>query len=480
MTEEFLRDGRYELRGKLGEGAQGTTFDGVDRKTGRAVAIKRFQVRGAKSWKDVELAEREASVLEALSHPALPAHVDHFEENGALYLVMEKIEGESLARIASRGAALSQSDVIRFLGDAAEVLRYLHGRSPPVIHRDINPKNVIRRPDGSFAFVDFGAVRDRLKPEGGSTVVGTFGYMATEQFQGRALPASDVYAVGATAMRLLSGVEPDQLPHKGLAIDVAKALGKGFDPRLRRVLERMLEPDPDKRAGAIAPLLEEPRAEEKKREERPGRSRPAREPWTRERDSRRRDRAHEWNEWERHWEDWEHDFRRWAREFEDGWHGSRHDRRRAAARTRSEWRRARKEFRRRRRMRGPRLAFAVFGIDVAILAVWFVLSFSVPLLLTLLSVVFGPGLRNAARRVRDTGRVTRESLQRSRRYVLEGPDFGGHEDATEPEESRRVRVEPGAGERSEPFGPPRVRVTDDGEVVDTEGTEVEERARRRP
>jgi serine/threonine protein kinase len=155
--------------------------------------------------------------------------VEHFEENGALYLVMEKIEGQSLAALTSRGGALSRADVVRFLRDAASVLEYLHGRSPPVIHRDINPKNVIRRPDGSYALVDFGAVRDRLKPEGGSTVVGTFGYMAPEQLQGRALPATDVYSVGATALRLLTGREPETLPHRGLGVDVAPRCGRSSD-----------------------------------------------------------------------------------------------------------------------------------------------------------------------------------------------------------------------------------------------------------
>ena len=173
---------------RSGEGAQGRTFDGVDKRDGQPVAIKRFDVRGAASWKDVELAEREARVLQSLSHPKLPRYVDHFEEDGALYLVMEKIEGESLAVLRKRGVTLGEEDVVRLLRDASDVLDYLHGRSPPVIHRDLKPGNVIRRPDGSFAFVDFGAVRDKLRPEGGSTVVGTFGYMAPEQFQGRAPP----------------------------------------------------------------------------------------------------------------------------------------------------------------------------------------------------------------------------------------------------------------------------------------------------
>ena len=227
----------------------------MDRREGRAVAIKRFDVRGAKTWKEAELAERETRVLQSLSHPKLPRYFDHFEEGGALYLVMEKIDGESLAALQKRGAALSDADALRFLRDASEVLDYLHGRAPPVIHRDLKPGNVIRRPDGSFAFVDFGAVRDKLRPEGGSTVVGTFGYMAPEQFQGRALPASDVYAIGATALSMLTGRQPEALPHKGLAIDVRAALEGHGGGRLAEVLTAMLDPDPDRRPARIAPLL---------------------------------------------------------------------------------------------------------------------------------------------------------------------------------------------------------------------------------
>ncbi len=220
-----LRDGRYVTSGVLGSGSQGATFEAVDKRDGRLVAIKRFQVRGARSWKEVELAEREARVLSQLSHRLLPRAIEHFEEEGALYLVMEKIEGETLASLGT----LDRDEVVGFLHSAAEILEYLHGRSPPVIHRDIKPSNAIRRParpelgesTSAYLLVDFGSVRDRLKPAGGSTVVGTFGYMAPEQFQGRARPASDVYAVGVCALRMLTGIEPEDLPHQGLAIDVA-------------------------------------------------------------------------------------------------------------------------------------------------------------------------------------------------------------------------------------------------------------------
>ena len=254
---DTVRDGRFAITGKLGEGGQGTTFDAVDKRDGRRVTIKRFRVRGASSWKEVELAEREAKVLAGVDHPHLPVYVDHFEEGGSLYLVTEHIEGQTVARLRE-GGPVGEAEVLRFLADAADALDYLHGRSPPLVHRDIKPSNVIRRPDGSFAIIDFGAVRNRLKATG-STVVGTFGYMAPEQFQGRSMPASDVYAVGATAIAMLSGAEPEDLPHKGLAIDVAAAL-PGARPALVRALAAMVEPDPDRRAATISPLLGELRA----------------------------------------------------------------------------------------------------------------------------------------------------------------------------------------------------------------------------
>lgn len=250
-----LRDGRYLVQGRLGEGAQGVTYDAVDVREGRPVAIKRFDVRGAQSWKDVELAERETRVLATLDHPLLPRYVEHFEEGGALYLVMEKVEGETLDLVRRREGALPEHEVRRFLACADNALTYLHGRSSPMVHRDIKPRNVIRRPDGSYVMVDFGAVSDRIRARGGSTIVGTYGYMAPEQLQGRALATTDVYAVGATALAALTGAEPETLPHTGLRVDVRTALDGKASEAMVVALERMLEPDPDARAQSLAAAL---------------------------------------------------------------------------------------------------------------------------------------------------------------------------------------------------------------------------------
>jgi serine/threonine protein kinase len=256
MDEQRLGNDRYIVRGVLGEGAQGVTFDAVDVAGSRSVAIKRFDVRGAKSWKDVELAERETRVLATLDHPLVPRYREHFEENGQLYLVMDKVEGETLDAIRQRQGALPEDEVRRFLACADRALTYLHGRGSPVVHRDVKPRNVIRRPDGSYVLVDFGAVSELLVRRGSSTVVGTMGYMAPEQFQGRALPVSDVYAVGATALAALTGAEPETLPHRGLRIDVRAALQGRASPEMIATLESMLDPDPDQRAPSLAAALE--------------------------------------------------------------------------------------------------------------------------------------------------------------------------------------------------------------------------------
>ncbi len=237
---------RYVITRSLGRGAQGHTLEAIDKASGDLVAIKRFQVRGAASWKDFELAEREARVLAQLSHPALPQYLDHFEEDGALLLVMSLVPGQDLEARREQGALLDTRQVLELLRAIGDVLRYLRGKAPPVIHRDIKPRNLILREDGGFSLVDFGSVRDRLK-EDGSTIAGTYGYMAPEQFQGRALPVSDVYGLGATALVLLTGVNPEDQPHQGLAIDVRRALGSGADPRLVQLLSWMLTPDPDQR-----------------------------------------------------------------------------------------------------------------------------------------------------------------------------------------------------------------------------------------
>lgn len=250
-----LCDGRFVPYRRLGGGSQAQTYEGVDRLNGSVVAIKRFDVHGASSWKDVELAEREARVLSTLRHPSLPTYVHHFEEAGALYLVTERVDGEDLAKRLEAGHRFSYAELLGLLETLTDTFRYLHQRSPPIVHRDIKPSNIVQRLDGGYSVIDFGSVRDGLRPAGGSTVVGTFGFMAPEQFQGRALPASDFYGAGATLITLMTGLSPERLPHRGLEIDVRRSLPASTPQPWLALLEHLLRADPDQRLVDLHAML---------------------------------------------------------------------------------------------------------------------------------------------------------------------------------------------------------------------------------
>src|SRR6185369_6364051 len=99
---------------------------------------------------------------------------------------------------------------------------------------------------GKCSLVDFGAVRDAAREQGGSTMIGTFGYMAPEQLHGQAVPATDIYALGATIVALAGGIEPEDVPRKGLRMNLERHL-PALDPSLRAVLSAMTDPEPDKR-----------------------------------------------------------------------------------------------------------------------------------------------------------------------------------------------------------------------------------------
>ncbi|MBZ5714258.1 serine/threonine-protein kinase [Nannocystis pusilla] len=242
---------RYQIMEPLGAGAQGRTFRAIDRETGAAVAVKVLHLRSlGGDWKPFDLFERECQALESLSHPGIPRYIDRFtsETSGDFFLVMELVEGTPLSQRLGRPG--DPAELLRWLTAALDILEYLHGRQPPVIHRDLKPSNLMLRPDGRLCLIDFGGVRLALRPDGGSTMIGTFGYMAPEQLHGEATPATDIYALGATIAALAAGVPADQLPRKGLQIDLERSLAPG---RLRDVLSAMLEPDPTRRlAGAAA------------------------------------------------------------------------------------------------------------------------------------------------------------------------------------------------------------------------------------
>jgi len=254
-----LLGGRYRLGPKLGKGSQGEIFLARDDKATRGdpaeVIVKRLTPRS--TWKSFELFEREAKVLSQLRHPGVPKHLATLEEpSGTFNLVMQRAPGENLRDLTAR-RRLSQLELRDVMIRTLEVMDYLHTRTPAVVHRDIKPSNIIRAPDGKISLVDFGGVLDAARDKGGSTIVGTFGYMAPEQLHGQATPATDIYALGATIAALAGGVEPEDIPRKGLRMDLAKHL-PSLDRGLRTALIAMTDPDPDarpQRARDVVALL---------------------------------------------------------------------------------------------------------------------------------------------------------------------------------------------------------------------------------
>lgn len=252
--------GRYVLGPRIGRGSQAETFLAQDQRRdaigpnddATLVVVKRLVPRG--TWKGFELFEREAKVLSQLRHPGIPRFHASFEEPpGTFNLVMERMRGDTLRELV-QSRRLSELELRDILVRGLEILDYLHTRSPPVVHRDIKPSNLILSPDGKLALVDFGGVLDGAREQGGSTVVGTFGYMAPEQLHGQVLPATDLYALGATIVALAGGIEPEDVPRKGLRMDLERHL-PSLDPQLRATLLAMTEPDPSARPARARDVM---------------------------------------------------------------------------------------------------------------------------------------------------------------------------------------------------------------------------------
>jgi hypothetical protein len=145
----------------------------------------------------------------------------------------------------SGGWRATEDQIMRIGATLAGIVGFLHALRPPVVHRDINPNNVILDDRGDVHLVDFGSVQDPRAGPAAVTVVGTPGYAAFEQFVGRATPRSDLYALAATLLFLLTHRNPADLPSTAMKPDFRSAAA--VSAPLARVLDSWLEPDEEKR-----------------------------------------------------------------------------------------------------------------------------------------------------------------------------------------------------------------------------------------
>jgi serine/threonine protein kinase len=215
---------RYLLKKKLGQisGRQTWLAEDLNNELNQKVILKLLAFGGDIQWQDLKLFEREAQTLKQLNHSRIPKYIDYFSLDDRLLwfvIVQEYIFGHSLQDLLSQGQKFSELEVRQIALKILDILIYLHQLNPSIIHRDIKPSNLILTPDNYIFLLDFGSIQDKAARKGVSfTVVGTYGYTPFEQFGGCAVPASDLYALGATLIHLLTGISPAELPQQQMQI----------------------------------------------------------------------------------------------------------------------------------------------------------------------------------------------------------------------------------------------------------------------
>ena len=230
---------RYELLEEIGSGGSATLYRAKDVVEERDVALKRYHPSI-----DCDNFDREKRVLQGLDHPAFPSYIDDFvsddEFGETKTLVMDYVEGDTLAEHIERGYNFSSAELKDILLQGLDALEYLHTtKGRPIIHRDIKPENIKITDKGLVKFLDFGIVTDEMARTLGRTgFLGTVWYVAPEQFQGFAEEKSDVYSFGRTLFRAIVGDE-----YKREELDFSVLEGRNLHPNLISAVEGMTQED---------------------------------------------------------------------------------------------------------------------------------------------------------------------------------------------------------------------------------------------
>jgi serine/threonine-protein kinase len=258
--------GRYRVVRELGRGGMGAVFEAEDTLLARRVALKTL-LGGAERPEALERFQVEARAVARLRHPNIVGLHEVGEEGGQHFLVMELIEGESLAARLRREGPLEPREAARLAERLADALFCAHTRS--ILHRDVKPANVLLDAQGEPLLGDFGLAKEVERAGAGPTesgvAMGTPAYMPPEQVKGeldRVDRRSDVYSLGVTLFEMLTG----RLPFAGSSIPAVlraildaepplpSALCPGLDADLETICLRCLEKEPDARYASANEL----------------------------------------------------------------------------------------------------------------------------------------------------------------------------------------------------------------------------------
>lgn len=252
-------NGRYRVARLLGQGGMGAVYRAWDLTLNIPVALKEMLPDPGMSPQELEQFrqqfQQEAVVLAGLVHPNLPRVTDFFEWGGRDYLVMDFIEGESLATLIDRQGALPEYQVVAWAGQLLDALDACHQRN--ILHRDIKPQNIIICADGRAVLVDFGLVKlwDPRNPQTQRIIagMGTREYASPEHFGMRGWhtePRSDIYSLGATLYHALTGQEPPSAMARftdGDTLAAPRTLGLRLQSQTETALLQALALDPNRR-----------------------------------------------------------------------------------------------------------------------------------------------------------------------------------------------------------------------------------------
>ena len=259
-TPPELQD-KYRFICDIGRGSQGKVFKAERLADGQVVAIKVLDISSVQNWKDYDLFRRESEVLQSLKMEGIAKFYESMDfleqDHPRAYIVQEYIEGRSMDKMIRSGYRFTVSSVFETGLELLTLLEKLHTHEPPVIHRDLKPANIMCRRsetrDYDVFLIDFGAVANPNVQGGGSTIAGTCGYMPPEQLMGRPVAASDIYALGATLVYMLCGVDPGEMQMRDFRLIIEPHLEQ-IPPVVVNVLRQMLEPAADKRLTDYAEL----------------------------------------------------------------------------------------------------------------------------------------------------------------------------------------------------------------------------------
>lgn len=266
----ILLNNRYQIIRSLGSGGFGETFIAEDTQMPslRRCVIKQLKPihNNPQIYQLVQQRfQREAAILEELggSNNQIPALYAYFQLNELFYLVQEYIEGDTLTAKVRKQGVLSESAVRELLVTLLPVLEYIHSKG--IVHRDIKPDNIIlRHHDAKPVLIDFGAVRETMgtviNSQGSlasSIIIGTPGYMPSEQAMGRPVYASDLYSLGITIIYLLTGKQPQEVetdPHTGEIIWHSHLLN--ISSTIRFVIDKAIAYHPRDRFASAREMLQ--------------------------------------------------------------------------------------------------------------------------------------------------------------------------------------------------------------------------------